>query len=190
MVIISNFLRKVARGIIAAGVKPQLLPEFFKALERFITDEPMENFTQMGVHQLKDLTPLNMNDIAEKNLKAYLSKVDPTLAGAVDTAKHGETFVNFLHIVGQIFTVTVMILESLSLKIADSDMKNRFQKACKSLYGIWGGEQSMNARSLFNRFSGLSNEAARRDLITRFKKSAHAVEQEILPLLDVVKEHQ
>lgn len=196
MFIISSILRRMACIILAAGVPPQLLPEFFKALKLFLTDEPKENFTQLASlpptphipeKETLKLIPLNMNATAEESLRTKFQQVDKSLPAVIDNAKAGENFVNFLHILGQILSTSVTLLDKLEFTTEDIETKNQLQKTSEKLYDIWGGHDNLNAKSLVREFAKRSNEDTRKEILQRLDKSTQAAEK-ILLVSGLVKE--
>jgi hypothetical protein len=196
---ISRHIKRCAWLVLASGVTPEMLPKFFNAIQDFLSDsrvkfdvtDPVK--TQVHGPDLPDIragVPLAMDAKAEGLFKSKLSEVDPILISALESAKHGESFVNLLHILGHILTLSIIKLNTIEMSIKDSYQKSQYLNAYKSFTDIWGGENKISASHLFQRFSGKSNEVAIKELKKLCNSSEEIVEKDLLPVLDEINKPQ
>jgi hypothetical protein len=182
--VLAHKIRRVAAELIlATDLKLDNLPLFFTQMADFLEREPAANFeltTAKEISGMRSDVPLGMNKEVENHFDAALKD----FPDVVRSGKAGMDFSNLLYYLGQALLRIPMIIQAISLLSDRHHLKvENLEAQAKPLFEIWGGEATMNARRLFERYSGETNEIAIKDLVNRLRKSAEISEKNLKSVL-------
>ena len=149
-------------------------PKFFRLMANYLKKEPVANFSSGSAPGHKAPIPLMMNEAAEKSLEETLSS---EFMHRMPAGKAGQTFVNFLYILGQALVVALMMLDVNVQDEKDPEAKAEKRKAEKRMHEIWGGGdyRMTGASGLFWAYQGKPTAEVVRSLVSKLEESADVI---------------
>jgi hypothetical protein len=176
MKIITEIFKQVSASLLVLSYTGNEISKILHILSEFSKNASPDYFQDVEEPHKKNAfkkIPLFFSDKGETAIKGKLAE----FPHVIDVAKAGykNSPLNFLYLVGQFISAIAIKLDYL--EVAHKDLFEKQKKEIESLFKIWGSEDKMNARSLFNRFQSIDNEPALKNLENKLSATALIIDK-------------